>query len=149
MLLENSVVLESLRTVLLAQRISAVAARKLEPPLHHLAPVFLERPTYLFLGSSIPPRRLMPNSNTNQSQKSSRRRLNSVSVSNSRQEATPASTEVGPSTSSTPSVSLRGDAESAEVLSPFSGQTIMEITHFPFRQVISRKPLFSTRKPLF
>ena len=48
--------------------------------------------------------------------KSSRRRLNSVSVSNSRQEATPASAEVGPSPSSTPSVSLRGDAESAEVV---------------------------------
>ena len=70
----------------------------------------------------------MPSSKTNQSQKSSRRRLNSVSVSNSRQEATPASAEVGPSTSSTPSVSLRGDAESAEVSSSLSGQTIMD-TH--------------------
>ena len=46
----------------------------------------------------------------------------------SRQEATPASAEVGPSTSSTPSVSLRGDAESAEVSSSLSGQTIMD-TH--------------------
>ena len=47
------------------------------------------------------------------------------------QEAAPASAEVGPSTSSTPSVSLRGDAESAEVSSSLSGQSIMEITHFP------------------
>ena len=62
------------------------------------------------------------------SQKSSRRRLNTGSVSNSRQEATPVSTEVDPSTSSTPSVSLRGDAESAEVSSSFSGQTSMD-TH--------------------
>ena len=46
----------------------------------------------------------------------------------SRQETTPASAEVGPSTSSTPSVSLRGDAESAEVSSSLSGQTIMD-TH--------------------
>ena len=62
------------------------------------------------------------------SQKSSRRRLNTGSVSNSRQEATPASTEVGPSASSTPSASLRGDAESAEVLNSLNGQPIME-TH--------------------
>ena len=46
----------------------------------------------------------------------------------SRQEAIPASAEVGPSTSSTPSVSLRGDAENAEVSSPLSGQPIMD-TH--------------------
>ena len=62
------------------------------------------------------------------SQKSSRRRLNTGSVSNSRQEATPASAEVGPSTSSTPSVSLCGDVESAEVSNSLSGQTIMD-TH--------------------
>ena len=68
----------------------------------------------------------MPSSKTNQSQKSSRRRLNSVSVSNSRQEATPASTEVGPSTSSTPSISLRGDPVSAEVSSSLIGQPIMD-----------------------
>ena len=55
-------------------------------------------------------------------------RLNTGSVSNSKQEATPASAEVGPSTSSTPSVSLRGDAESAEVPSSLSGQTIID-TH--------------------
>ena len=60
--------------------------------------------------------------------KSSRRRLNTGSALNSRQEATPASAEVGPSTSSTPSVSLRGDAESAEVSSSFSGEPIMD-TH--------------------
>ena len=69
----------------------------------------------------------MPTKNIS-ANKSSRRRLNTVSVSNSRQEATPASAEVGPSTSSTPSVSLRGDAESAEVLSSLSGQPIMD-TH--------------------
>ena len=62
------------------------------------------------------------------SNKSSRRRLNAGSALNSRQEATPASAEVGPSTFSTPSLSLRGDAESAEVSSPLSGQTIMD-TH--------------------
>ena len=60
--------------------------------------------------------------------KSSRRRLNTGSALTSRQEATPASAEVGPSTSSTPSVSLRGDAESTEVSSSLSGQTIMD-TH--------------------
>ena len=70
----------------------------------------------------------MPTTKTIPSQKSPRRRLNSVSVSNSRQEATPASAEVGPSIFSTPSVSLRGDAESAEVSSSLSGQTIMD-TH--------------------
>ena len=48
------------------------------------------------------------------SQKSSRRRLNTGSALSSRQEATPASAKVARSTSSTPSVSLRGDAESAE-----------------------------------
>ena len=71
---------------------------------------------------STEPSKILP------SQKSSRRRLNTASVSNSRQEATPASAEVGPSPSSTPSVSLRGDAESAEVSSSLSGQTIMD-TH--------------------
>ena len=60
--------------------------------------------------------------------KSSRRRLNTGSALSNRQEVTPASAEVGPSTSSTPSVSLRGDAESAEVSSSLSGQTIMD-TH--------------------
>ena len=60
------------------------------------------------------------------SDKSSRRRLNTGSALNSRQEVTPASAEVGPSTSSTPSVSLRGDAESAEVLNSLNGQSIME-----------------------
>ena len=70
----------------------------------------------------IMPSKILP------SQKSSRRRLNTGSVSNSRQEATPASAEVGPSPSSNPSVDLRGDAESAEVSSSLSGQTIMD-TH--------------------
>ena len=42
--------------------------------------------------------------------------------------ATPASAEVGPSTSSTPSVSFRGDAESAEVLNSLNGQPFMD-TH--------------------
>ena len=83
-------------------------------------------PTERF-GSSFPPRRIMP-SKILPSQKSSRRRLNSVSVSNSRQEATPASAEVSPSTSSTPSVNLRDDAESAEVSSSLSGHPIMD-TH--------------------
>ena len=59
------------------------------------------------------------------SNKSSRRRLNTGSALTSRQEVTPASAEVGSSTSSTPSVSLRGDAESAEVSSSLSGQPIM------------------------
>ena len=94
------------------------------------------------------PRRIMP-SKILPANKSSRRHLNTGSALSSRQEAIPASAEVGPSPSSTPSVSLRGDAESAEVPSSLSGQLIMEITHFPFRQFISRKPLFSTRKPLF
>ena len=62
------------------------------------------------------------------SNKSSRRRLNTGSALNIRQEATPASAEVGPSTSSTPSISLRGDAESAEVSSSLSGQPSMD-TH--------------------
>ena len=66
-------------------------------------------------GSSFPPRRMMP-SKILPSQKLSRRRLNTGSALTSRQEATPASAEVGPSTSSTPSVSLHGDAESAEAL---------------------------------
>ena len=70
----------------------------------------------------------MPTTKILPSNKSLRRRLNTGSVSNSRQEATPASAEVGPSTSSTPSVSLRGDAESAEVPSSLNGQTIMD-TH--------------------
>ena len=60
--------------------------------------------------------------------KSSRRRQNTGLALTSRQEATPASAEVGPSTSSIPSVSLRGDAESAEVSSSLSGQPIMD-TH--------------------
>ena len=75
--------------------------------------------------SSFPPRRMMPTKILPWN-KSSRRRLNTGSVSNSRQEATPAS-GVGPSTSSTPSVSLRGDAKSAEVSSSLSGQTIMDM----------------------
>ena len=70
----------------------------------------------------------MPTTKTIPSQKSSRRRLNTGSVSNSRQEATPASAEVVPLTSSTPSVSLRGDTESAEVSSSLCGKTIMD-TH--------------------
>ena len=104
-------------------------------------------PRSLFF-SSNPPSRIMP-SKILPSYKSSRRRLNTGSALTSRQEATPASAEVGPSTSSTLLVSLRGDAESAEVSSSLSGQPIMEITHFPFCQIISRKPLFSTRKPLY
>ena len=70
----------------------------------------------------------MPTTKTIPSQKSSRRRLNTGSALTGRQEATPASAEVGPSTSSTPSVSLRGDTESAEVSSSLSGQPIMD-TH--------------------
>ena len=58
--------------------------------------------------------------------KLSRRCLNTGSAFTSRQEVTPASTEVGPSTSSTPSVSLRGKAESAEVSSSLIGQPIMD-----------------------
>ena len=68
----------------------------------------------------------MPTAKILPSNKSSRRRLNTGSALNSRQEATPASAEVGPSTSSTPSVSLRGDADSAKVSSSLSGQTIMD-----------------------
>ena len=52
--------------------------------------------------------------------------LNTGSALSSRQEVTPASAEVGPSTASTPSVSLRGDAESAEVSSSLIGQPIMD-----------------------
>ena len=100
------------------------------------------------LAARFHPRRIMP-SKILHANKSSRRRLNTGSALISRQEATPASAEVGPSTSSTPSVGLHGDAESAEVPSSLSGQPIMEITHFPFYQFISRKPLFITRKPLF
>ena len=70
----------------------------------------------------------MPTTKIFTSNKSSRRRLNTGSALTSKQEATPASSEVGPSTSSTPSVSLRGDAESAEVSSSLSGQPIMD-TH--------------------
>ena len=76
------------------------------------------------------------------SNKSSRRRLNTGSALNSRQEATPASAEVGPSTFSTPSVSLRGYAESAEVSSSLSGQTIMD-THGSF--VLSQSSLVEPR----
>ena len=87
----------------------------------------LPRTSFLQLDPTKPSR-LMPTTKIVPSQKSSRRRLNTGSVSNSRQEATPASAEVDPSTSSTPSVSLRGDAESAEVSSSLSGQTVMD-TH--------------------
>ena len=73
------------------------------------------------------PRRIM-SSKILPANKSSRRRLNTGSVLSSRQEATPASADVGPSTSRTPSVSLRGDTESAEVFSSLSGQTIID-TH--------------------
>ena len=73
------------------------------------------------------PRRIM-SSKILPANKSSRRRLNTGSALSSRQEATPACAEVGPSTSSTPSVSLRGDAESAEVSSSLSGQPILD-TH--------------------
>ena len=71
---------------------------------------------------------VMPTTKILPSNKSSLRRLNTGSALTSRQEATPASAEVGPSTSSTPSVSLRGDAESAEVSSSLIGQPIMD-TH--------------------
>ena len=64
----------------------------------------------------------MPTAKILPSQKSSRRRLNTGSAVKSRQEATPASAVVGPS------VSLRGDAESAEVSSSLNGQTIID-TH--------------------
>ena len=114
---------------------------------HRSSAVFERFPTDRF-GSSFPPRRIMP-SKILPANKSSRRHLNTGSALSSRQEATPASAEVGSSTSSTPSISLRGGAESAKVSSSLSGQPIMKITHFPSRQFISRKPLFSTRKPLF
>ena len=77
--------------------------------------------------SSFHPRRIMP-SKILPANKSSRRRLNTGSALSSRQEATPGSAEVGPSTSSTLSISLRGDAESAELSSSLSGQPIMD-TH--------------------
>ena len=93
---------------------------------HGSSAVFERSPTEPF-GSSFPPRCIMP-SKILPSNKSSRRRLNTSSALTSRQEATPASAEVGPSTSSTPSVSLHGDTESAEVFSSLSGQTIMD-TH--------------------
>ena len=93
---------------------------------HGSSAVFERFPTDRF-GSSFPLRGIMP-SQILPANKSSRRRLNTGSALISRQEATPASAEVGPSTSSTPSVSLRGDAESAEVSSSLSGQTIMD-TH--------------------
>ena len=64
------------------------------------------------------------------------RRLNTGSALTSRQEASPASAEVDPSTSSTPSVSLRGDTESAEVSRSLSGQTVMD-TH---RSVVPSQP---------
>ena len=67
----------------------------------------------------------MPTKKTS-SNKSSRRHLNTGSALNSRQVLTPASAEVGPSSSSTPSVSLRGDAGSAEVSSSLIGQPIMD-----------------------
>ena len=81
------------------------------------------------------------------SNKSSRRRLNTGSALNSSQEATPASAEVGPSTPSTPSVSLRGDAESAEVSSSLSGQPIMD-THGSVlpSQPILVEPRFNKRR---
>ena len=60
------------------------------------------------------------------SNKSSRRRLNTGSALNSKQEVTPVSAEVGTSSSSTLSVSLRGDTESAEEPSSFIGQPIMD-----------------------
>ena len=60
------------------------------------------------------------------SNKSSRRRLNTGSALSSRQKVTPVSTEVGTSASSTPSVSLRGNAESAEVSSSSIGQPVMD-----------------------
>ena len=92
---------------------------------HGSSAVFERFPTERF-DSSFPPRSIMP-SKILPSQKSSCRRLNTGSALTSRQEATPASAEVGPSTSST-SVSLRGDAKSAEVSTSLSGQPIMD-TH--------------------
>ena len=58
--------------------------------------------------------------------KSSCRRLNTGSALSSRQEVTLASAEVTTSSISTPSVSLRGDAESAENSSSLIGQPIMD-----------------------
>ena len=52
--------------------------------------------------------------------------LNTGSALNRRQEVTPVSAEVGTSSSSTPSVSLRGDAESAEESSSSIGQPSMD-----------------------
>ena len=60
------------------------------------------------------------------SNKSSSRRLNTGSALNSGQEVTPVSAEVGTSSSSTPSVSLRDDAESAEESTSSIGQPIMD-----------------------
>ena len=91
------------------------------------APLFREHSHRAPFCSSIPCH-IMSTAKILPSQKSLRRRLNTGSVLTRRQEATPASAEVGPSTSSTSSVSLRGDAESAEVSSSLSGQTIMD-TH--------------------
>ena len=68
----------------------------------------------------------MPKKKILSANKSSRRRPNTGSALTSRQEATPASAKVGPSISSTPSVSLRGDAESAEVASSLIGRPIMD-----------------------
>ena len=76
--------------------------------------------------SLFPPSRIMP-TKILPSNKSSRRRLGSLL--NSRQEASPASTEVGPSTSSTPSISLRGDAGSAKVTCSLSGYGPIMDTH--------------------
>ena len=102
----------------------AVGAVRLFCLRHGSSAVFERFPTDRF-GSSFPLRGIMP-SQILPANKSSRRRLNTGSALISRQEATPASAEVGPSTSSTPSVSSRGDAESAEVSSSLSGQTIMD-----------------------
>ena len=60
------------------------------------------------------------------SNKSSRRRLHTGSASASRPEVTPASAEVGTSSSNTPSVSLRGDADSAQESTWSIGQPSMD-----------------------
>ena len=60
------------------------------------------------------------------SNKSSRRRLNTGSALSGRQDVTPLSTEVDTSTSSTPSLSLRGNAESAEVSTSLIGQPLID-----------------------
>ena len=60
------------------------------------------------------------------SNKSFGRRLDTDSELSGRQEVTRLSTEVGTSTSSTPSVGLRGNAESAEVYSSLIGQPVMD-----------------------